>query len=171
MLISEHGHVGRADLLRTWNLAGAGEDLLQRLATGHLRDVFQEAWFNFISLQRPDYDAAFSCCPADYVVADGMMLSYTIKKAFLTRPWAADASAPKVQGTRFSDRLLIAEKPVRSPLLLFCGGTPPPRALQPGSGLTPNELRELKQQLRKRGYHFLLHLLAEHVIEKERCYA
>jgi len=156
--------------VREWHLGGVDNELLQSFSTGHVRDLFQEAWFNLITLQQPDYETAFSCCSGRYIVADGIMMSYKLAKAHLTYPWAAPVGAPKVVGSRFGERLLIPQKALRTQLLSFCGGVRPPRKFESGSGLPRHELRDLKRQLRTQGLEFLLHLLDGHVAVEERCY-
>lgn len=153
-----------------WRRASVERELLQTFCTGHLRSMFQEAWFNFIRLQILDFRAAFSCCGGSYIIADGMMLGYKLSKSFLERRWAPHADAPLVAAPPFSERLLIREVQLRRSLLSFCGGAPPPRKFARDSGLTEEQLEELMLRLTD-DYSYLLPLLDRHVLHKGHCFA
>ena len=153
-----------------WRRASMERELRQTFCTGHLRSMFQQAWFNFIRLQVLDFRAAFSCCGGSYVIADGMMLGYKLSKSFLERRWAPHADAPLVAAPPFSERLLIREVQLRRSLLSFCGGAPPPRKFARNSGLTEEQLEELMLRLTD-DYSYLLPLLDRHVLHKGHCFA
>lgn len=79
----------RWDQLRTWGLAGVPSEMLESLKTGHGRNMLQEAWFNLITLQDPDYLGGFSCCCGQYVIADGLQLGFKLRHAYFGAPLAA----------------------------------------------------------------------------------
>ena len=162
----------RWDLLRTYGLANVPTALLLGLATGHARDIFQEGWYNLITLQNLDYSKGSSCCSGKYAISDGLMLSFKLKQAYLECPWQPAEDAAVVEGTRFRDRLLIPAPALRKDLQSFCGRAPPPHKRAAGSGLEPRELRALTGRLREAGLQCLLFMLKDPKVDSSgRSYA
>ena len=138
----------RGDRLTMWRLAGVPGELLDTLKTGHGRDMFQEAWFNLITLHDPDYSRFFSCCSGKHVIADGLMLSFKLSRAHFEHPWQAPGKAAVVYAPSFAERLLMPKVALRKALLQYCGGA-----------LEPRELATLEGALGDEGLDCLLFLL------------
>ena len=151
----------REDQLRTWRLAGVPGELLDTMKTGHGRDMFQDAWFNLITLQDPDYSRFFSCCSGKNVIADGVMVGFKLSKVYFEHPWQAPDNAAVVDAPRFAERLLIPKLALRKALLSFCG-----------KGLERRDLAALKRCLREKGLECMLLMLEDPDVDgSERSYA
>lgn len=113
-----------ADLISRYGMAGCDmTTLYSRYGRSHLRDVFEDSWFDFITLQQCDYRQGFSCCEAPVVVSDGIMLSYALRRSRLSCLWGPSESDPIIHGSAFRDRVFLRDKKLRNLFINFAGGS------------------------------------------------
>ena len=125
--------------MRGYALHGCDVPTLQKWAAqGHMRNLLQEAFINFITLQDIPYQEGFSCCEAESATADGLFLGFPASQAYFEMPWGPDEDAPLVWGSTAEHRMLVRKKELRQLIHQFCGNTPM-SAYQAGSGLSPTE--------------------------------
>lgn len=87
----------RKTTLLTYATAGCDAARLREFRSkSNLRDLFQEAFMNYVGLQPIVYDDAFACCEGSLLTADGMMFGNKRCRSYLTKPWAANPQGPVV---------------------------------------------------------------------------
>ncbi|GMH34863.1 hypothetical protein BSKO_02724 [Bryopsis sp. KO-2023] len=104
---------------------------------GYMRDVFQNAWFDHITLPNIDYKEIMGCCEAPVVIADGIMLGYKAKRANITYSWVPLDTEEEVYGSKFQDIILLKKNATRAAVLSFADGP----------GLSHQEHLELKREI------------------------
>ncbi|GAQ92690.1 hypothetical protein KFL_010960010, partial [Klebsormidium nitens] len=160
---------------------GLSPDLVKRYA--NMRAKFQDAWLDYISLQRIDYRTSYSCkCRRDIdcgpdarpegepeeVTADGVLLGFNSNFSYLVQPWTSPASEPLVSGSLHTDRILVKAAPARQLLLRFSKRSVAAR----GAGLSDAEYVDLRTLITAEPEASAVDfLLTDPLVDKDRHFA
>lgn len=103
-------------------IAGFGDDQLRLLSNLYPR--FQSATMDAVQLSPLDFSVEFNCghnCAE--TISDGVVISTVLTNMHLVSTVAPDRSAPRVAGSKFADRVMLAKPETRELLRQYSNGS------------------------------------------------